>query len=214
MILGKAKVLEKEIESYLLTIQKAGMIFREAMKEYLNGELDLFSERITKIKELESGADKLRTNIEHKLYIHMLIPESRGDVLGLLETMDNVADEAQRLLLIIDIERPSIPDTMKSDFLKLVEYSENAISEQVKAVRSFFVDTKMTPNYTSRVYFFEHEVDTIAERLKRSIFASKDIGHLSTKMHLRYFIDEMVKLSDAAEDVCERLSISVIKRSM
>ena len=190
------------------------MIFREAMKEYLSGSLDLFSERVTKIKNLEGKADKLRTQIEHKLYTDMLIPDSRGDVLGILETMDDVADEAQRLILIIDIERPYIPESLKEDFLKLAEYSENAVDELAKAVMTFFVDIKTCNGFINRVYFFEGEVDKVVERLKRAIFSSVEITDFSKKMHLRYFIDELADLSDLAEDVCQRLAISIIKRSI
>ncbi|MCK4655119.1 MAG: DUF47 family protein, partial [Candidatus Cloacimonetes bacterium] len=56
------------------------------------------------------------------------------------------------------------------------------------------------------------EADKIAEKLKRRIFQSN--VELSKKLHMTRFVTSVEKVSDYAEDVCDRLSICVIKRQI
>ena len=63
-------------------VSKASLIFLEGLKTYLSGRNHRFQEYHDEITALESEADRVRRDIKEKLYIYMLIPESRGDVLG------------------------------------------------------------------------------------------------------------------------------------
>lgn len=214
MILGRSKELEGEIENYLFTIQHSGMVFFEAIKDYVAGEIELFDKRVEEIRALESRADELRRGVKRKLYAQMLIPDARGDVLGLLETLDDVVDSTEEIVLHFSIETPNIPEEYKGDFVKLAEYSERTVDELVKAANSFFTDIRMTNDYINKVYFFEHEVDKIEERVKRALFKNTSIKGIGEKMHLRDFIERIAGLSDLAEQVADRLSVYVIKRFM
>ena len=97
-LFGKSRSLIAEIDSYLEVIQQSGLLFFEAVREYMDGKLDLFEKRLIEVKKAEQDADKLRRDIKHKLYSHLLIPESRGDVLALLETLDDVPDTVYKIL--------------------------------------------------------------------------------------------------------------------
>lgn len=214
MILGRSKELEGEIENFLFSIQHAAMVFFEAIKDYVAGEMELFEKRVNEIRKLESRADELRREVKRKLYVHMLIPDARGDVLGLLETLDDVVDMTKEIVVHFSIETPTIPEEYKADFIKLAEYSQRTVDELVKGASSFFTETRTTNDYINKVYFFEHEVDKIEERVKRALFKNKDIKDFSIKMHLRDFIERIAALSDIAEQVADRLSVYVIKRFM
>ena len=60
---------------------------------------EAFQRRLKKVAEGEHQADDLRRSTEAILYTYALIPESRGDVLGLLETLDDVIDRARTPML-------------------------------------------------------------------------------------------------------------------
>ena len=106
MIFKKTRVLEKDTDKLLTKILDIGMSFREGLNEYFNGRADSFSQYVDKCDALESEVDHIRKDIEHNLYTDMLIPESRGDVLGLLEALDDVVDETADVILKFDIEKP------------------------------------------------------------------------------------------------------------
>ena len=213
-MLGKTKVLEKIIDVFLEKIQNINQTSFEAVHDYMRGEEDHFQKHKENTRTLEAEIDTLRIEIEHGLYGGMLIPESRGDVLGILESLDDVADSAKEIAVALDIERPEFPEFIKSDFLKIARMSRDSVDELIQAVTLFFTSSDLTGNFIKKVNYYEHEIDQLEEELKRKIFGSKDIARLSHKMHLRYFVETQAQLSDEAESVCQRLTLSSMKRSI
>lgn len=209
---NKSKQLEADIDSYLDRVNTAGLLFLEGIKAYIEGKNDYFEKKFEEISDIESEADDKRREIKQKLYTYMLIPESRGDVLGLLETIDDIVDMCEKVLEQISIETPEIPDFLKSDFVKLAELSSQAVEELVKGAQVFFRQVDMVSNYVNKVHFYEHEADDVEEQLKRKAFASEDLVRFSHKVHMRYFAEKIAMVSDVAESVCERLSVYAIKR--
>ncbi len=209
---SKSKQLEGDIDGYLDRVTTAGLIFYEGVKAYINGKKDKFERNFKEISVLESDADNVRRDIKHKLYTYMLIPESRGDVLGLIETLDDIVDICEKVLEQFSIETPEIPEFLKSDFIELADLSSKAVEEVVKAARAFFREIGMVSNYVNKVHFYEHEADDVEEHLKRNAFNSKEIESFSQKVHMRYFAEKIAAVSDVAESVAERLSVYAIKR--
>jgi predicted phosphate transport protein (TIGR00153 family) len=207
----KSKILVTQIDEFLDIVSRGSIIFQNGIREYLDGAIDCFENTIGEISKLENRADELRHSIENQLYMNSLIPEIRGDVLGLLENMDTVINAQKKTLTQFSVEMPSIPAEYGKDYLALADVCMNAAEALVTAVRAFFHDFNMVKNYLHKVYFFEKEADKIGDRLKRRIFAS-DLD-LSCKIHLRYFAMHVENISDHAEDVADRLGISTIKRS-
>jgi uncharacterized protein len=209
---SKSKQLEGEIDGYLDKVATAGLIFNEGVKAYVNGKTDKFEKNFRDITALESNVDDIRRDIKHKLYTYMLIPESRGDVLGLLETLDDIVDICEKVLEQFSIETPNIREFLKNDFIELAELSSKAVDEVVKGARAFFVEIAMVSNYVNKVHFFEHEADDIEEQLKRKAFTCTEIERFSEKVHMRYFAEKIADVSDVAQSVAERLSVYAIKR--
>ena len=207
-------VLEGEIDQYIHSVQKSALILYEGIRDYFQQDFELFEKRVDELRKLEDHAANLKRAIKTKLYKQMLIPESRGDVLGLLETLDDVIDSCKNTLLNFSIERPRIPSPLDEQFLRMADYTVRAVEEMVKGVTSYFTDISMTNEYINKVYFYEREVDKVEERIKRSIFSDHDVEKFSYRMHIRSFAESMAEITDTAESVCERLAISVIKRSM
>ena len=210
VLFKKIKLLENQIDEFLDAVSQGAEVFKQGIKDYLDGDTESFNERIIAIGKLESKADGLRRTVENHLYTHSLIPEHRGDVLGLLENMDDIIDKAKETLNRFSIESPDILSELKDEFLELTEVALLAIESIVQSARAFFKDVNAIKNYLHKVYFYEKEADKVAGRLKRHIFQLKI--DLSRKTHLRYFADNVDSLSDCAEIVADRLTIYAIKR--
>lgn len=211
---SKAKTLELEIEQYLGLIDQSALLLEEAIKRYLKGSFQEFEKKSAEVKETERQADELRRQITHRLYAEMLIPDSRGDVLGLLETTDNLADVAKRVANHFSIEKPEVYPFLKEDFEELTGISIKAVLELTLAVRAFFRDVYRVTEHLDKVHFWEHEADEIEDRLKRKAFEAPDIKEFSKRVHMRFFAERISLLADEAEAVAERLAISAIKRNL
>jgi predicted phosphate transport protein (TIGR00153 family) len=184
----------------------------EAVRDYLGGRNDEFESRRQQVSELENHADRLRHDVEHELYVETLIPESRGDVLGLLEQTDEVISAAKVTLEQFSVEAPDIPSELADDFLELADYGNRAVQELVMGIRAYFRTSSSVADHVHKVAFWEKEADKVGERLKRRIFEG-DV-ELACKIHRGSFVWHIDAVADQAEDVSERLSISAIKRSV
>jgi predicted phosphate transport protein (TIGR00153 family) len=211
---SKSKELENTINKYIDVVEQAALVFQEGIRSYISWKQDRFEDYYKTISELENKADEYRHDCKFKLYAYMLIPESRGDVLGVVETIDDVVDICKKVMEQMSIEQPDIPEDLRPSYLELAELSTKTILELIKATRAFFTEMKLVENYINKVHFYEHEADKLEEKLKRKIFNHKEIAYLSVKMHLRYFVEKLVSPSDLAESVAERLSVYVIKRRL
>jgi predicted phosphate transport protein (TIGR00153 family) len=204
------KELETQIDGFLDAVSEGALLYRQALGSYLNNNLEKFEERLTALRGLENKADDLRRQVENHLYRHSLIPEHRGDVLGLLESMDNVIDMAKESLVILSVETPHVPEQWHAVYLELADMAVAAAEQCVLTARAFFRDVKSVGDYLHKVYFFEKEADKIAEQLKREIFASE--LELSEKFHMRNAVCHVDAVADMAEDSADRLRIYAIKR--
>ena len=212
ILFKNAITLEVKIQHYLDNVTNSGILFLEGIDDYLNGDMTQFANKLTDIRRNEETADELRREIRYRLYRKMLIPESRGDVLGLLETTDNVIDATKKVLGHFDVEKPNIREFMRPILAKLAKASADALDNVVRADRAFFTNKESVEDYIHKVHFYEHEADQLEEQAKKAIFESTEIERLSEKLQLRNFVELIASLSDEAEDVAERLSVYAIKR--
>jgi hypothetical protein len=212
LLLKTTRFVESQIDTFLDIVSDSATTFQLAIEDYLHGRIQEFEDRLSQIREYEHRADDLRVSIERFLYERTLIPENRGDVLAILENTDEVIDNIKDSLLQFSIEMPEIPSDLNELWMQTTKASVAAVEQLVFAVRSFFRDLAAVNNYIHKVYFFEREADQIGERLRRKIFAG-DI-ELSRKSQLRFFAIHIEMVSDAAQNVCDRLAIYTIKRQL
>jgi len=208
----KSKQLEHEIDEYLDLVVNGGLLFRAGLRLYLQDRPDEFQERLRELQALENRADDLRRGIVSRLYLYTLIPESRGDVLGLLESTDKVLNLLTATLQKYAVELPEMVLEGNDLLLELAEASLATVDNMVKAIRAYFRDTSAVRDHIGQVQFMRGETNRLGEKYKRMVFRM-DL-RLSHKNQLRYFADHMERVADEAEDVTDRVAIAAIKRSM
>ncbi|HXK56235.1 MAG: DUF47 family protein [Gammaproteobacteria bacterium] len=212
-LFGKTKNIERMIDDLMDCISNGAMIFETGINTYLDGVEDgRCDDLVHQIRDLEVEGNRLRREIEGHLYTDMLIPDSRGDVLSLLEDINYLLGLAEDIFLAITVESPMIDDEFRADFKLLTTAAVKTIESAVLAARAFFRNITAVRDHLGKVSFHEEEADQIAVRLKRKIFASDQ--SLEKKLHKRYFVDKLDRLADEAEDVGDWLAIYSIKRSL
>ncbi len=212
-IFRKNSSIEKEIDDFLNVFSEAGLLFQSGIDIYLDGKKDRFQKTIDEVIDIEHKGDSLRRTIEERLYRKTLIPESRGDVLELLESIDALLDRYKGSLHKFDIECIEIDKKFHSDFRELVRNVINASEALAQSSRCFFKDISSVANFMHKVSFWETEADKISIILQKKIF-QHDKMDLSQKMQLRDFVRHVDKIADRAEDIADDLSIFVIKRAL
>lgn len=212
-LFGRTKVLEGQIDEFLDVVTQSGLLFDRAMDVYMEkGPCAEFDEFLYKLEATEARGDNLRRDIETKLYVQTLIPDLRGDVLSLLEHVDNIVNIYEANLFRFSIQKPEIPTEFNKGFLKLTHVVITCVESLVLASRSFFRDINAVRDQVRKVLFYESEADRISTKLQRKIFNSK-LG-LEHKRHLQYFVENIDELANTAEDVADEISIYAIKRKI
>jgi predicted phosphate transport protein (TIGR00153 family) len=209
---GKTKRLESQVDQFLDLITKGTLCMREGIRSYLSGDDEDFQSRLMMIGDYERKADELRRSTESMLYTYSLIPESRADVLGLLENLDNIIDRAKQIVQEFDVQQPDVEIGYLDLYVQVTSKSVKAVEQVVDAARAFFRNESRLRDCINKVDFFETEADRAGLRLKKQIFQS-DLD-LARKQHLRYFADALESLSDIAQEVSEQLAIASIKRAL
>jgi len=208
---GKTKLLESQVDQFLDLITKGTLCMRAAIQSYLGGDDEDFQSRLELVSEYERKADDLRRSTQAMIYTYSLIPESRADVLGLLENLDSVIDRVKQVVQEFDVQEPDVEIGYFDLYLQVTNKSVKAVEQVVDAARAFFRNESRMRDCINKVDFYEGEADRAGFRLKKQIYQS-DLD-LARKHHLRYFADALESLSDIAQEVSERLTIASIKRS-
>jgi len=199
------------IDLYLQKGSECMEVFQKALLIYMEkGECQDFQQLVEQINQAESSADSLRRQLELTLYEKALIPESRGDLLGIMEAVDKIPNKAQSVVFLLDTEVLHIPDCFKHDFRQIVQINFQTFETVCLAVKAIFFSIKEVRKFTDEINRKESSSDHIERELIRKVFRSQiSIGE---KILLKELIIELGNISDKAEDTADRLSIMAAKR--
>jgi predicted phosphate transport protein (TIGR00153 family) len=199
-----------KIEAYLDQVDKTRDLFRRTMEELVRGERDEHSEaRVMEVHASESLADDIRREIELEMYRKALIPESRGDVLGLIESMDMVPNLFQSLCDQLLFQKIDVPPEFQERYLKLVEVNIDSYNLLREAILALFY-RRDCQEQLRRIDGTESESDGIERGLVKDIFAT-DMDK-ADKILLKEIVVNTGDISDTVEIAADRLNLAIIKR--
>ncbi len=199
------------IDEFFDNIELGLLVFREAIKAFLNKDMESFRRHLEKVDSLESNADKLQRSIENEMITHSILPQHRADVSALIDEIDEIIDALKSSLNEINIEMPDIPESLNRNFMDLTETSVSAAEELIPAARTFFKAPFTVREKLLKVYYYESETDKISLGIKKIIFQEMKDLDLAHKAHLRYIIHHVENISDLAQKAADLLSAMAIK---
>jgi predicted phosphate transport protein (TIGR00153 family) len=212
-IFGKTRGVEIGISDFLDALSEAGILFGKTVQEYIaHGVNEDCMRHQQRVSQLERKCDDLRLRIETVLLTQMLIPESRSDVMTMIDLLDAMLDRIKRELLAMTIEKPPVTLDLHDDLGRMVAAICSAIESTVLASRAFFANPRAVRDHVHKISLFEREADTLSIRMKMQIF---DSGRdLALKMMLRDFVNRLDRVADQAEDVGDQISFFTLRRSL
>jgi predicted phosphate transport protein (TIGR00153 family) len=209
----KQGIVEKLLESYLDNLRKTQECFVEALKicldENCTGDFDFMTGQTHKY---ESKADDIREEIKDMMYSKALLPESRGDIMGLLEAMDLIPGIYELLLHIIRTEKIVIPDFIVEDTKELIDVSTASCDLMIQQVKILFTRNKGVRSIVATIDQNESHCDHIERRIISRIFDSN--LEPFQKILLKELIVTMGDISDQVDRVSKRVNIISMKRTV
>ena len=199
------------IDEFLDNIEIGLLVFREAIKSYLEKDMEAFLRHMQKVDSLEANADRLQRSIGNEMITHSILPQHRTEVITLIDELDEIIDSLKSSLNEISIEMPVIPESLNKEFLNLTEASVSTAENIIPAARAYFRSPHKVREKLLKVYYYETETDKISLILKRVIFQQMSELDLAHKAHLRYIIHHIEKISDFAQKAADLLSGMAIR---
>jgi predicted phosphate transport protein (TIGR00153 family) len=207
----KEQQVEQLIYQYLDSLKMAQDNFLTAMNVYFEkGFCEDFDFLIEQTHKVESKADDTRYEIETMMYAKALIPESRGDVLGLLEAIDQIPGLFELILYMIQTQRLSTPDFLVLDIKELIRVSLECCDLLIKEVEALFKKSGDIRSLVSNIDNNESQCDHIERRIITRIFDS-DLDPFQ-KLQLKEMVIQLGEISDQADRVSRRVHIISTKR--
>lgn len=209
----KTREIDSKITEFLNNISEGGLLYARAIDLFLEqGATEEFNKKRQEVSAFEVRNDQLRRDIESQLYEHTLLPDSRADVLLLLEGVDRTINKYESSLFMFSTEKPIIPTEFHFALKELVDTVVDCVEALVVSARSFFAMNGEIENSLHKVMFFEKQADQQGTALKSSIFDNPGL-ELAHKLQLKAFEHAVEEISDIAEDVADSLTVMAVKRS-
>jgi len=200
------------IFKYLETLKKTQASFYEALQTCLiNPQCKNFDFHIERTHKFESNADDIRDEIKDLIYSKALIPESRGDMLQLLDALDEIPNQLETILYTIQTQRLCIPEFIREDFQEIVDLSMDSCDLVARQVRALFQrddDLKALGDLIDRK---ESQGDHLERRLVSRLFTNNELDPF-VKLQIKELIGLVGKLADMADKVSRRIHIIDMKR--
>jgi predicted phosphate transport protein (TIGR00153 family) len=207
----KENQLNNLISSYLENLVKTQEHFVKAMDTCLDaGICGEFSFLIEQTHKFESKADDIRDEINYLMYSRALIPDSREDVMNLIEQVEVIPRIFELVLHLIRTQKIKIPDFVVAEVRDLIRMSVESCDLMIKQIDLMLKNRQGIRALMTTIDHNESHCDHIERSLMTKVFdSSLDPIH---KIQLKELIIAMGEVSDQADRVSKRVNIMVLKR--
>ena len=207
----KGRQVETLIYSYLENLGLIQEQFLKAMDMCLKeGVCDDFVFLVEHTHKYESKADDIRDEVNLLMYSRALIPESREDIMGLLEEIDGIPRHLEQVLNMIRTQKLTIPEFLVLDIRELLRVSIESCDLMIKQVGVMLRNEPGIRSLMSTIDQNESHCDHIERRIIIKIFDSNLDPFV--KLQLKEMVLIMGDISDQADWVSKRINIITLKR--
>lgn len=209
----KNQVVYRKIKDYLQVVSDTNRLFGVSMDYYLEqGIDDHFNALAQKTYKRESDADDLRREIEAELYEKSLLPESREDILQIIDKVDWVANKCESILRRLYTQNIRLPRGLNGKVKELIDLSIETTDLMLKAVDDVLTQARQIKILVRKIDSNESIGDQMEMDMVYEIFHG-DYDPVDRLM-FRDIINLIGDLLDLAETISDNLTIFAIKRQV
>jgi len=207
----KEQQLESLITQYLENLTRTQEHFVKAMDTCLDqGLCGEFAFLIEQTHKFESKADEIKEDINVLMYSRALIPESREDIMNLLEQVECIPRIFELILHLIRSQKLKLPEFIMLDVKDLIRISVESCDLMVKQIDLMLNNRQGIRALMSTIDHNESHCDHIERSLMIKVFES-NIDRID-KLQLKELIIAMGEISDQADRISKRVNILNLKR--
>ncbi len=208
---SRNRELMEKLEDYFKITLEVLDEFVKAMRHVMANKVDEHFEVMSRrIHSKESDADDVRREIEQMMYAKSLLPESRGDILEILELLDHVPNQADSVVNMMLAQGSDLEDLIKADMKELVDISHETFCWTLEAARDCLGHARRLKELSRLIDNNESAGDRLETKMIHAVFLS-GLG-TAEKLIQKECIVEVGRICNHCERVKDRLVIAGIKR--
>lgn len=211
---SKNKELIFQLENYYDIIQITLSKFLLSIEYVLSKGIDNhFEVMVEEVSESEHDADNIRKQIEHKMFQQSLLPETREDLLNIIEEMDNIPDLCERTLyMIVDQQFLPIPSISK-DLIELIKIGIECFKYTLDSAHDYLGKMQHTDSLLQKVNDYEHIGDKLERKMIKLIFSNQNLT-TGEKLIQKEIVKEIGNICNKSKHTAQRIIIASIKRKI
>ncbi len=207
----KETTIETLILKYLETFRLVQENFSRAFNECLEmPQCENFEFLIKQTHKFESKADDIMAEINELMYGKALIPDSRGDIRGLMDAVDRIPHKFELVLYTFQTQKIEIPKFLVNDIQELANISFECCDLVVKQVTNLLGKGDGIRALMSVIDTHESHCDHLERGILTKIFDS-DIDPF-LKLQIKDLVIQIGDISNQADRVSKRINIVRMKR--
>lgn len=197
---------QKHVEETYKTVTH----FSDAVRAFMQGDLNAKSIAIENVRESEHQADILRSKMVAQLSESLLLPPDREDLMHFVQTLDKIADWTNGAARLLGFIEHKLPENILKNISTATELIVTSISRLREGIQSLTKnDLKRALADCEEVGRIEHEADDQKKVLIESIIHAK---LEPTDLLLSYQLAEYMEgVTDKIEDAADLIKILAIK---
>jgi predicted phosphate transport protein (TIGR00153 family) len=210
-----------EIHDQILEHLDKCLLCHERLTEYIEDIIGEGNEQkalvyVKEISAMETDADAIRRRIIMELLKGNLLPQSRREVLYLIEKIDEIANESEEIMRDVYLQAVELDDEYLEGLRAINEETRVQLKTLRMAVDKIFSDIWSENGKLNELLIevdaHESHVDIIEQSIIKDIYRSGI--PLAEKNQLRYFTAKFADISNLAEDISDLLERIIITRKV
>jgi hypothetical protein len=202
------KIIEL-FQEHLDCVEQTILKMLELLRSVKEGE-DRVIPLTNEVREHETQADEKRREMEAEMYLGAFLPNFRGDLLGIVESMDKIANRAEDVANVIELQNLHVPDFLIEDVIELADLSYQTFQAAKQTAILLFEDLDKANETIIQVGEIEHKNDEKERDLVRKIFSSNlELAH---KRQMKELVEKIANIADRSENATDRIQIVIFKR--
>lgn len=171
-----------------------------------------------KIADFEHQADLTRNDILNHLPKSLYLPITRGQLVEILNTQDDIADKAKDVAVLITLKPIELRDHFAKEFKEFLMMNISTfdcvfliIKEMHELVESSFggIEAEKVRAMVEEVSFKEHEVDLLQRKLLKKLFESDDHMSYTTFYLWQKICAATASISNLSENLAFRIRLTL-----
>jgi len=207
----KEKHIVQMIGRHVSAVVEAVYLVCEALDLIVEGRKEECVELTKRVHKKEHEADVIQREIDTEMFGGAFMPSIRELLFIAVDTVDKVANRAEKLGDFLTLIEPDIPQEIREDVRGMGELTRRCADMMKRAMFNLFEDMKEVHKDTVEIEKYEAKVDKFAWKVLERVFKELEIEKFSHRMMLREMIIHLSSISNKMEDASDRLDIIALR---